>query len=215
MRWSLGLLLLVGITLSSVARADEIPKKYTRHFNSGVVQYRAGRYEAALNEFLAAAVVKQRVNAVLNIAQCHRMLDRPREAIKFYRSYLKQWKRENPGKRSRFHAEVQPAVVKEQSATVGPFLDVVQMAVDQDGITHEAGPEVTILGMTATHNPSDSQAHAIHPWTGEDHGPVPNTGQTAPGEPIAQLPAGPHGDALGQPGIFDDLGKQPAGTWEV
>ena len=108
-----GLLLLAGITLSSAtmvspARADDvIPQKYTRHFNSGVVHYRAGRYDAALNEFLAAALVKQRVNAVLNIAQCHRMLGRPREAIKFYRSYLRQWQRENPGKRSPFHEEVQ------------------------------------------------------------------------------------------------------------
>ena len=109
----LGLLLLATITLSAVAssrpaRADEvIPRRYTRHFNSGVVHYRAGRYDAALSEFLAAALVKQRVNAVLNIAQCHRMLGRPAEAIKFYRSYLEQWQRENPGKRSPFRDEVQ------------------------------------------------------------------------------------------------------------
>ncbi len=106
-------LLLTGVTLLAVlaprpAQAGEvIPKRYTRHFNSGVVHYRAGRYDAALKEFLAAALVKQRVNAVLNIAQCHRMLGRPGEAIKFYRSYLEQWQRENPGKRSRFHDEVQ------------------------------------------------------------------------------------------------------------
>ena len=123
-----GLLLLACITSSWVvtprpARADDvIPKRYTRHFNSGVVHYRAGRYDAALKEFLAAALVKQRVNAVLNIAQCHRMLGRPGEAIKFYRSYLEQWKREHPGKRSPFHDEVQRHIrdLSKQIKPVGP-----------------------------------------------------------------------------------------------
>ena len=103
---------LVGVLLLAQAAgpaqaAAPLPARYTRHFKSGVVHYRAGRYDAALKEFLAAAMARQRVNVVLNIAQCHRLLDHPDEAIKFYRSYLKQWQRENPGKRSPFHDEVQ------------------------------------------------------------------------------------------------------------
>ena len=92
---------------------------------------------------------------------------------------------------------------------------IAQMAIDGDGITHDAAPEITILGMSQVYNTSDNHWHVIHPWTGEDLGPVPNPHEVPPGEPIPHFPTGPHGDELGDLGIVNGLGQQPAGTWEV
>ena len=97
-------------------------------------------------------------------------------------------------------------------SNIGVF---AQMLIDQDGITHDAGPEITILGMSQVYNASDNHWHVLHPWTGEDLGPVPNTWEVPAGEPIPHFPTGPHGGELGELGELLGFGQQPAGTWEV
>lgn len=102
-------LMLAGLALAvggRPARAETIPAAYTRLFKQGVKHYRSGSYAAALDRFKAAARVRRRTNAVLNIAQCHRMLGHRREAIKHYREYLEAWKLQHPDQESRYHGEV-------------------------------------------------------------------------------------------------------------
>ncbi len=58
------------------------------HFEAGKRLYAEGRYPQALIEFSAGYELTRRPAFLINIAQCHRQMHEPREAISYYREYL-------------------------------------------------------------------------------------------------------------------------------
>lgn len=116
-RYILGPLLLVGLGVVALApgriRAQVPPPAETfkeaqarQHFERAETHYRLGAFKEALDEYQAALKQVRRPSIIFNIAQCHRQLGQDREALFFYRLYLSDWERQNPGKPPRFHDEV-------------------------------------------------------------------------------------------------------------
>jgi tetratricopeptide (TPR) repeat protein len=66
-------------------------------FRQGQAHYRVGEFERALQAFKASLHIAHRPSTVFNIAQCHRQLKNPERALFFYKLYLSEWDRINPG----------------------------------------------------------------------------------------------------------------------
>jgi tetratricopeptide (TPR) repeat protein len=58
------------------------------HYEAGKRLYDQGRYPQALIEFSAGYELTRRPAFLINIAQCHRQMHEPAEAIAYYRQYL-------------------------------------------------------------------------------------------------------------------------------
>ena len=81
--------ILAVILMASVAFAQEPDEDIARrHFERGRLQYAAGNYPAALQEFLAARKVHPVGALDYNIARCYDRLEKPSEAITNYQQYL-------------------------------------------------------------------------------------------------------------------------------
>src|SRR3712207_4295399 len=50
--------------------------------------YDIGRYTEAIDEYQKIYLLTDDPNMLFNIAQCYRFMDRPEEAVRFYRNYL-------------------------------------------------------------------------------------------------------------------------------
>lgn len=59
------------------------------HYNKGTSFYNLGRFQDALAEYEAAYLAVQDPPFLFNIAQCHRKMGNNRDALGFYRSYLR------------------------------------------------------------------------------------------------------------------------------
>jgi tetratricopeptide (TPR) repeat protein len=59
------------------------------HYNRGTSFYNLGRFQDALAEYEAAYLVVQDPPFLFNLAQCHRKLGNNKDALGFYRSYLR------------------------------------------------------------------------------------------------------------------------------
>jgi tetratricopeptide (TPR) repeat protein len=84
-----GGILAAVILLATAAFAQEPDEEIARrHFERGRLQYAAGNYAAALQEFLAARKVHPVGALDYNIARCYDRLEKPSEAITNYQQYL-------------------------------------------------------------------------------------------------------------------------------
>lgn len=80
---------LVSFSLSSFAVADEpTDAAAKRYFQSGTKHFDLTEYREALNDFKEAYRLRQDPVLLYNVAQCHRLMNEPKEALRFYRSYL-------------------------------------------------------------------------------------------------------------------------------
>lgn len=78
------------LTPISPARAqDEQTDKARSHFEKGTAFYNLARFKDALTEFEAGYLQKSDPIFLYNIAQCHRQMNNPSEALRFYRTYLR------------------------------------------------------------------------------------------------------------------------------
>jgi tetratricopeptide (TPR) repeat protein len=82
---SLGLAVAL-VLMAAPGRADSA--KATAHFEKGTRLYQVGDYEKALVEFKAGHVEEPDPSFLFNIAQCHRQMGQPKEAITFYKRFL-------------------------------------------------------------------------------------------------------------------------------
>lgn len=74
--------------LSPVESEDEPLREAKALFARGSEAYEARRYAEALTHFQAAFARAPLPAFLFNVAQCHRMLHRPQEALRAYRRYL-------------------------------------------------------------------------------------------------------------------------------
>lgn len=82
---------LVVTTLSLLAarpvRADAANAR--AHYEKGRSYFQVGEYRKALEEFKTAHIEKNDVAYIYNIAECHRQLGEPKEALDFYRRFIR------------------------------------------------------------------------------------------------------------------------------
>jgi tetratricopeptide (TPR) repeat protein len=88
MRGVAAVAVIVGVLLAGPARAEDARGKALAHFEQGRKLYQVGEYAAALAEFKRAFLLKEDPVFIFNIAQCHRRLGDPAQAITFYWRYL-------------------------------------------------------------------------------------------------------------------------------
>ena len=70
------------------ARADERVERAREHYVQGNAYYKLDKYQDALAEYEQAYIAKADPSFLFNIAQCHRLMGKRAEALKFYRRYL-------------------------------------------------------------------------------------------------------------------------------
>jgi tetratricopeptide (TPR) repeat protein len=91
-RWCLGAVILILVSHvwagPGHARAPALDKA-REHFAAGQAAYEAGRYQQAIAEFLAGYRIAPRPGFLLNIAQSYRKARQPKEALLYYRTFLK------------------------------------------------------------------------------------------------------------------------------
>jgi tetratricopeptide (TPR) repeat protein len=93
-RW-VGALFVAGVLgLAASAQAAEAPKDVKvdakAHFRAGQNHYNLNEFAEALREFKEAYRLYPDPVFLYNLGQCERQLGRPEEAIRFYRSYLRE-----------------------------------------------------------------------------------------------------------------------------
>jgi tetratricopeptide (TPR) repeat protein len=83
--------LLALCALGSPGRADRASNQAAKvHYEAGTKHYDLSEFADALAEFKEAYRLKPDPVFLFNIAQCHRLLKQPQDAISFYRSYLRR-----------------------------------------------------------------------------------------------------------------------------
>jgi tetratricopeptide (TPR) repeat protein len=99
----------------AAARADAAAAR--AHFDRGKSYFQLSEYRKALDEFKAAHVEKPDPAYLYNIAECHRNLGEPGEAVVFYKRFLKL---APPDSGMRSPAEKQVAELEAALAKAGP-----------------------------------------------------------------------------------------------
>jgi tetratricopeptide (TPR) repeat protein len=67
----------------------EAAAKAKEHFSQGTRRYELGHHQEALTEYEAAYMEVPDPAFLFNIAQCHRKMGHDKEAVSFYKSYLR------------------------------------------------------------------------------------------------------------------------------
>lgn len=84
----------VGLTLALAggahAQSDAQKQNAKEHFEKASRLYDVGRYSDAVEEYQKAYLNVEDPVFLFNIAQCYRLSDRPVEAVRFYRNYLRR-----------------------------------------------------------------------------------------------------------------------------
>ena len=96
-----------GIVARSAQGQELAGEKAKAFFQHGVEKYRLGHFQEALTDFTEALQLDKRPSIILNLAQCFRQLGQNEKAIFYYKLYLDEWQRQNPGRESPYYHEVQ------------------------------------------------------------------------------------------------------------
>jgi tetratricopeptide (TPR) repeat protein len=75
---------------SIAARADEEHLTAKDHFLKGTKYYDLRRFDEAVKEYAAAYELRDEPAVLYNIAQAYRLGGHSREAVQFYRNYLRR-----------------------------------------------------------------------------------------------------------------------------
>src|SRR6188768_1709430 len=90
---ALALLMAAGLAVGGEARAAPTTAEATearRHYEAASRAYDLAEYETALREFKEAYRIVGDPAFLFNIAQCHRKLAHPADAVTFYKTYLRR-----------------------------------------------------------------------------------------------------------------------------
>lgn len=84
------LLLLASPVRATWAQSDGQKQKALEHFQKASRYYDVARYDEAIEEYQKAYLNVEDPVFLYNIAQCYRLSNRPAEAVRFYRNYLRR-----------------------------------------------------------------------------------------------------------------------------
>jgi tetratricopeptide (TPR) repeat protein len=116
---------LVALLISAAALAktpspppDEDARKARLAFQQGLTSYNLSHFDEALQHFDKAYRLRPDPAFLFNIAQCQRQLDRPQDAIRSYRAYLRESPADVPNRAEvqRLIGEMDKVVAERQAA---------------------------------------------------------------------------------------------------
>jgi tetratricopeptide (TPR) repeat protein len=109
--WLVILLVVTALSLLAprLVRADAAQAR--AHYEKGRSYFQVGDYRKALEEFQAAHIEQNDVAYIYNVAECHRLLGQPKEALIFYRRFIRMAPANHPSRpdAERRIAELEPA----------------------------------------------------------------------------------------------------------
>jgi len=157
-RTTSGLLLLCCLLHATPARAQdsqpaqppasqplteqEARRQAKESFRRAETSYRLGRFAEALAGYETTLKLRRHPNIIFNIAQCHRQLKNAARAVFFYKLFLDDWERVNPGTRPPNEAEVKAHV-----ATLEAELRTAARARPAWGQLPPSGGELVLKGV--------------------------------------------------------------------
>ena len=146
------LLFSLGFSLSrpALATRDAAPgagvqELAEEHYQRGLTAYRAGRFQEAIEEFLAAEQKVSSPRLAFNVALAYEHLNRPARALQYFRDYLRRGPDPSHAARVERRVAELASVLGEQG--------IQQLTVHSD----PTGAMLTI----------DGRSHGSTPWTGE------------------------------------------------
>jgi len=107
--WPILLVTAFSLLAPRLVRADAA--KARAHYEKGRSYFQVGEYRKALEEFQAAHVEQNDVAYVYNVAECHRLLGESKDALVFYRRFIRMAPADHPSRpdAERRIAELEPA----------------------------------------------------------------------------------------------------------
>lgn len=115
--------LAVAVSFNSTVFADD-KADLNALLAKGADAYRKGDVRAALGHLLQAKAIKTSPIPALytNIAQCYRILQKPRKALAYYEEYFEEWARFKPQTEAAYSKEITQFIVelRQQVKALGP-----------------------------------------------------------------------------------------------
>jgi hypothetical protein len=174
----------------SAVRAEEVKSLETakKLFDKGETEYRLGNFHEALDHFKGALKEMSRPSIVYNIAQCHRQMNEPAKSLFFYRLYLSEWERENPGVLPPNNDEVQGHIVSLTREIEQQKMLDQQRRLTGDGAAtaHTRSAHVRVVGLTL------AKADLLLDGVGRTITPSAGAIEVKPGRHIARVEAPGH-----------------------
>jgi iron complex outermembrane recepter protein len=107
--WMVVALVLAATMGSAVAKSESPPKvEARRHYDAGMAHFNLREYELAIEEFQAGYRLRPDPVFLYNVAQAYRLLEDSRQALYFYRAYL----RNSPEAANRQEVEERIAIIE-------------------------------------------------------------------------------------------------------
>jgi tetratricopeptide (TPR) repeat protein len=169
LRSALGLCLLFA--LGGNAGAEDQRSAAREHFMKGTKYFDLGRFDEAIKEYEAAYELKDEPVLLYNIAQAHRLANHTKEAVHFYKAYLRR---------------VPKAPNREEVETKVAELEKL---IDQQARTQTLPPDNPMMpgerqppgkGPTTTTSPRTTVATTTPPPSSSSTTPPPETSTTPP-----------------------------------
>ena len=113
--WLFRLLLLMGLWSAPIRASAEEEQDLAQAkqlFLQGEKAYRLGSFREALVNYQASYKLSSRPALLFNMAQCHRQLQETDKAIFYYRLYISDWERQQPGVEVPYRAEVESIIAR-------------------------------------------------------------------------------------------------------
>jgi tetratricopeptide (TPR) repeat protein len=148
-----GWLLCVVLAWPSTAAADK--EKAREYYRRAIQHYNLAEYSEALEQFKSAYREVEDPTLLFNIGQCHRQLDDKKQAVRFFRSYL----RELPDAPN--HEEVRQLIAGLESAIAAQ--EPPKPAETPPPITLESSPSPEPAAQPAVSSPAPLEATAPAP----------------------------------------------------
>jgi hypothetical protein len=196
----LGLVIVVLLAVSGVARADKTGDKATE--KQAVQYFAAGRYEESLDLF--AKLYADTLNPVYlrNIGRCQQKLRRPDKAIDAFKDYLAKGKK----------------ISADERAEINGYIKEMEALRDEQATKQQAAPPTPTPPTTANAPPGTPPPAGTPPGTAPVQPLPPAGGEAQPGAyppgsyPPGSYPPGAYGAAPGPGSPPGPEGQQPAGT---
>jgi tetratricopeptide (TPR) repeat protein len=124
--WCVVLLACLGAPATATAAPESRVAEAKQHYAAATKFYDLAEYENALREFKEAYRAVEDPAFLFNIAQCHRKLGQPQDAITFYKTYL----RRAPHAANRAEVERRIAELERAPASPAPPADNAPSTAD-------------------------------------------------------------------------------------
>ena len=155
---------LFAATAHAKPALDDDARKAKLAFQQGLTAYNLSHFDEALSEFEKAYRLKADSAFLFNIAQCHRQLNQPQDAIRSYRAFLRESAADSSRREEvqRLITEQEKLVVARDQAAATPPTGVQSPA--NFAATPAAAPADNSPALTAAPPPAPARQRKSRTW---------------------------------------------------